>query len=129
MKIHHVGYLTKKLEKTEALFLSLGFTVEQETRYDEIRQINIEFLRNGDYVVELVQPASQESPMYPLLKNYKNTPYHFCYISGQIDEDIRLLEEQGYRVIQEKREAPCIDGRPVVFLLHPSMGILELVGK
>ena len=84
MKIHHVGYLAKSIDKTEKKFFELGYEVEQPTKYDEIRDIKIEFLRNGDYRVELIEPASKNSPLYPLLKNYKNSPYHICYVTDDL---------------------------------------------
>lgn len=127
MKIHHVGYLAKSIKKSEPKFLELGFTVERETKYDEIRKINIEFLVNGDYRVELIEPTDSESPMYPLLGRYKNTPYHFCYEVPDLDAAIAELSDKHYTVIQAPEIAPCIDGDRVVFLYNNSMGIIELV--
>ena len=127
MQIHHVGYLTKKLVKAEKAFLDLGYKVERPVKYDDIRKINIEFLVNGDYRVELIEPADKESPMYPLLKNYKNTPYHFCYITDDIEAEINALGTKGYMVIHEPDKAPCIDDKKVAFLINSSMGIIELV--
>jgi methylmalonyl-CoA/ethylmalonyl-CoA epimerase len=127
MKIHHVGYLAKNLEKSEGKFLELGYEIERPCKYDPIRKINIEFLKNGDYRVELIQPMSEESPMYPLLKRFKNTPYHFCYEVENVDIAAKELSEKGYTVIQEPEIAPCIDDRRVVFMNNISMGIIELV--
>lgn len=127
MKIHHVGYLAKNIEKTRKKFLELGYSVEHPVKYDEIRQINIEFLVNGDYRVELIQPMSEQSPMYPLLKRFKNTPYHFCYEVEDLGASVDELSNKGYTVIQEPAIAPCIEGKQVVFLNNISMGIIELV--
>ncbi len=127
MKIHHVGYLAKNIDKTRKKFLELGYEIERPVKYDEIRQINIEFLINGDYRVELIQPMSEESPMFPLLKKYKNSPYHFCYEVEDLDASVKELSDKGYTVIQEPEIAPCIDDRKVVFLNNISMGIIELV--
>ncbi len=127
MKIHHVGYLAKNIEKTRKKLLELGYTVEKPVKYDEIRQINIEFLVNGDYRVELIQPMSEESPMYPLLKRFKNAPYHFCYEVADLDASVEELSSKGYTVIQEPEIAPCIEEKRVVFLNNISMGIIELV--
>ncbi len=129
MKIHHVGYLAKNIEKTRKKFLELGYEVESPVKYDEIRKIDIEFLVNGDYRVELIEPKSEESPMYPLLKRFKNAPYHFCYEVEDLDAAVCELSDKGYTVIQEPEIAPCIEGRRVVFLNNISMGILELVEK
>ncbi|MBR4832515.1 MAG: VOC family protein [Butyrivibrio sp.] len=127
MKIHHVGYLAKSIAKSEKKFLELGYEVERPTQFDEIRNINIEFLVNGDYRVELIEPMGEDSPMYPLLKRFKNSPYHFCYEVEDIDAAVKELEEKYYTVIQEPNVAPCIDGKKVVFLNNISMGIIELV--
>ena len=127
MKIHHVGYLAKNIEKTEKKFFELGYEVESPTAYDEIRKINIEFLVNGDYRVELIQPMNEESPMYPLLKRFKNSPYHFYYEVEDLDASVAELSGKGYTVIQEPEIAPCIEGKKVCFLNNISMGIIELV--
>ena len=127
MKIHHVGYLAKSIDKTRKKFLELGYEIERPVKYDEIRQINIEFLINGDYRVELIQPMSEESPMFPLLKRFKNSPYHFCYEVEDLDASVKELADKGYTVIQEPEIAPCIDDKKVVFLNNISMGIIELV--
>jgi methylmalonyl-CoA/ethylmalonyl-CoA epimerase len=127
MHIHHIGFLTKNLEKTRKEFLKLGYVVEQPSKYDEIRCINIEFINKDGYRVELIEPASKESPMYPLLKNYKNTPYHFCYEVDDLETSMEEMKEQRYCVIQEPESAPCIHNSRVVFMVHPSMGIVELV--
>lgn len=127
MRLHHVGYLTKRLRETQEEFLALGFLVEQEEENDPLRKIHISFLRNGSCRVELVEPDGADSPLFPLLKKYKNTPYHFCYETENMGEMLRSLEGRGYRVIQEPLAAPCIRGGCVAFLIHPSVGMIELL--
>ncbi|MBO6241638.1 MAG: VOC family protein [Butyrivibrio sp.] len=127
MRVHHIGYLVKNISKTEKKFLELGYEIESPTKFDEIRNIDIEFLVNGDYRVELIEPKGEDSPMYPLLKRYKNTPYHLCYEVENIDDAISDLGDKHYTVIQEPNIASCIEGKKVAFLNNISMGIIELV--
>jgi methylmalonyl-CoA/ethylmalonyl-CoA epimerase len=127
MKIHHVGYLAKNLEKSRNKYVELGFVVERPAKYDEIRKVNIEFLINGDYRVELIEPVDKDSPMYPLLTRYKNTPYHFCYEVDNLDKAITELSDKHYTIMQEPEVAPCIDNDRVVFMYNNSIGIIELV--
>lgn len=126
MEIHHIGYLVKNIEKSEKKFQSLGFLVEYDKKYDEIRDVNISFLVNGNYRVELVEPQ-KTSELYSLLKNYKNEPYHICYIVDSLDDAIRKLQNDGYTVIQSPVEAPCINNQRVAFLYNSSLGIIELL--
>ena len=127
MKVHHVGYLTKRLDKTLAEFLRLGYHTEKEAAYDSVRDVNIAFVQNGAYRVELIEPAGEGSPLAPLLSRYKNTPYHICYETEDLEASEKELAEAGYTVFQPAAPAPCIDGRRVEFLLHRSMGIIELL--
>ena len=110
MKIHHIGYLTKNLTATQKEFQKLGFMVEQGAAFDSYRGIRIEFLRNDAYCVELIEPQGKESPLYPLLKKYKNTPYHFCYETEDLRKELLYMEQNGYRIIQEPLPAPCMGG-------------------
>ncbi len=129
MKVHHIGYLVKNIEKSRAKFLQLGYEVERPVKFDAIRDVNIEFLLNDGYRVELIQPLSENSPMYPLLKRYKNSPYHICYEVDDLNKSVEELSGNGYTVIQEPKVAPCIDDKKVVFLTNISMGIIELVER
>ena len=105
----------------------MGYAVERKKAYDALRRVYISFLVNGGYRVELVEPDGENSPLYPLLKRYKNTPYHICYTAKDVAQAGKILTENGYAVLQDIQEAPCIDNRNVIFLTNPDMGIVELV--
>jgi methylmalonyl-CoA/ethylmalonyl-CoA epimerase len=127
--VHHVGFLCKNLEKSRAKFLELGYSIEQEKAFDDIRKIYIEFLVNSGYRVELIQPSDKESPMYPLLSRYKNTPYHFCYEVENLEEATKELENKGYTIFQSPEKAPCIENGRVVFMINTAAGIVELLER
>ncbi len=129
MKIHHVGYLTKNLSDSEQAFMKLGYKTESPANYDPLRKIMISFLVNESYRIELIEPCGSESPMYSLLKKYKNTPYHICYETEALEPTISMLENQGYVLIQKPSEAPCIKNQRVAFLIGESMGIIELLER
>lgn len=127
MKIHHTAYLVKKMMPSLEAFEGLGFVVEKEPKFDHVRNVNIAFLVKDGQRVELVEPASEESPLYPLLKRYKNSPYHICFETEDMEEDLKDLEIKGFRMFIDRQTAPCLDGRDVIFLMHPDMGMIELL--
>lgn len=127
MEIHHVGYLVKNISKSISSFEKVGFSLCSEITHDEIRKVDICFMQNRNYKIELVSPYSDDSVVADLLSRYKNTPYHICYISENIDEDTKRLEEDGFAVIQPKEIAPAIENKNVVFLFNSKIGIIELV--
>lgn len=127
MKVHHIGYLVKKLEKAAASFEALGYVRVGETTHDEIRCVDILFLEKDGYLVELVSPYNRESVVANLMKTYKNAPYHLCYEAEDFAADIKWLEANGYIRMDEPTPAPAIDGRRVAFFMNPALGMLELL--
>ena len=127
MKVHHIGYFVKNIDKGLKTFCSLGYEIEQDVVRDEYRGIDIAFLVKDGYRIELVSPYTQESVVYELRKKMGNSPYHICYEVSNLDEAIKTLQEQRFVVTQEPHEAVAIEGKRVCFLIHGQMGIIELV--
>lgn len=127
LKIHHIGYLVKKMDPAILSFKNLGYEVTQDTVYDDIRKVNICFLQKDDYRIELVSPASKDSLVSGLLGKYKNSPYHICYETDHFDEDYQSLQSNGFISIDSPTPAPALQNRDVVFLTSPSMGMIELI--
>ena len=129
MEVHHIGYLVKRLADSRDAFAALGFDVVRPVEYDPIRDVNIEFIANGGYCVELIEPASAESPLMPLLKKFKNAPYHLCFIAEDLEKAKEEFENKGYMLFRDIEPAPCLDGRRVVFMVNPDIGIIEIADK
>ena len=127
MKIHHIGYFVKSIEKGTKTFLDMGYEIEQECVHDEYRGIDIVFLVKDGYRVELVSPYTKDSVVYELRKKMGNSPYHICYEVENLESEIERLSEQRFVVTQEPHEAVAIDGHRVCFLVHGQIGIIELV--
>lgn len=127
MRIHHVGYMVKKIEKAITAFEELGYSRESDIILDEYRKINICFLKKGDYTIELISPISKESVISDLIKKMGNSPYHICYETDSFDRDVDDLLKKKYVMCSEKHEAIAINRKNVCFLVHPYMGMIELV--
>ena len=129
MKIHHIGYLVKSIEKSKSLFLSLGYDLEQDTVYDEFRKVDICFLIKDGYRIELVSPKDSSSVVGELRKKVGNSPYHICYEVESLEDAVAALAEKRFVVWDEPHEAPAISGKKVVFLVNGQIGLIELVEK
>lgn len=127
LKVHHIGYLVKKINKAEKDFAALGFECIAPVVYDPLRDADISFWKKDGYCVELVSPKSEKSIVYDLLKKFKNMPYHICYSSTDMNSDIEELREKGYMVLNEPMEAVAIEGRKVCFLFSANSGMIELL--
>ena len=127
MRIHHIGYLVKNIDKAISSFQALGYKLTVPSTWDEDRMAHICFLKNEDYCVELICP-SKESPLYSLLKQYSNAPYHICYKSENLEAAIEELKSEKFMLFKEPASAPVIgDTARVAFLISARIGMIELV--
>lgn len=143
MRLHHIGYLVKKIEKSIRAFQTLGYETvslcgqpDQDFVHDQYRLCDIAFLAldpdhtgKAQNLVELIAPDSEQSPIWGLMSKYKNAPYHLCFESDSLETDLQNLRAAGWMIFQPAAPAPAIDGRSVVFLMNPNAGIIELVGE
>lgn len=127
LKVHHIGYLVKKIETAIRSFQNLGYEIVQETVYDEIRKVDICFLQKEGYCIELISPVSEVSVVSGLLKKFKNSPYHICYETAHFEEDYQRLTNEGFLSIDTPTPAPALQNRKVVFLTSRAMGMIELL--
>lgn len=127
LKVHHIGYLVKKIEAATQTFEALGYQLAQDIMYDDIRKVNICFLQKDGYCVELVSPTAEDSVVSGLIKKYKNCPYHICYETDNFDKDYQTLLSNGFISIDTPTPAPALQDREVVFLTNASMGMIELL--
>lgn len=129
MEIHHIGYLVKNIDKAKEIFESLGYLIEKDTMYDDIRDINICFMCNGEYRIELVSPQSKDSVVSDTIKKMGETPYHICYYVDDIKKAMESLRAHGFIPTSEIQPAPAINRKQVCFMYKRNMGLLELVER
>lgn len=131
MKIHHIAYAVKSIERSRPGFEALGYEVVQRTVEDKDRGIYICFMEHMESgtLIELIEPASEDNPVKNYLKKMKNvaTPYHICYETADLDEAIKIQMEAGFIVTAAPAPAPAINGRRVAFMAHPAVGLIEFV--
>lgn len=127
LKIHHIGYLVKKIDAAIGSFSRLGYQVTQNTVYDDIRKVNICFMEKDGCRIELVSPASEDSVVSGLMKKFKNSPYHICYETENFEQDYMTLVSDGFIAIDTPTPAPALQGHEVVFLSSPVIGMIELI--
>lgn len=127
MKIHHIGYLVKKLERALCTFQGMGYAIAQGKIRDEHRKIDIVFVEKDGYKVELVSPYDTESVVGELIKRFGNSPYHICYETDDIDAEIERLHDERYVLCGDIAPAPACGGARVAFLINPYLGMIELL--
>ena len=69
-KLDHIGYLTDSIEKSIITFELLGYE-KGDSLFDNIQNIKLQFLKNNNTTIELIEPQ-KDSKIYNLLNKYNN---------------------------------------------------------
>ena len=128
MKIDHIGYAVKRIDRALSSFEKLGYVFESVID-DKDRNVKLAFGEKDGYRIELVSPLDkkQASPVDQFLTNAVGTPYHICYECDCLDMEIEKLKLQGLKVVIEPRAAVAFGGRRVVFMMNIGFGLMEIV--
>ena len=127
MKIDHIGYAVKNIEKSINEFRKLGYVFDDVIE-DNKRNVYICFGCLDGYRVELISPLDKNkpSPVDNYVKGNGNTPYHICYKTNNFNETIEELKKQKFMTVIEPEEACAFGGKRVVFMFNSGIGLLEI---
>jgi len=93
---HHVGIAAESIEKTVALFVEAGYSIK-DTVFDPKQNVRISFLqKEGNSLLELVEPADNNSSVGNIVKKVGVSAYHFCYEVDSLDYSIAQLRHMKY---------------------------------
>ncbi len=88
------------------------------------QKAKVGFLKIGESNIELVQPASDDSPLVKFLETRGPGIHHICFEVEDIQKEVEELKKQGVRMIDETPRPGAHNTR--VAFIHPksSGGIL-----
>jgi methylmalonyl-CoA/ethylmalonyl-CoA epimerase len=127
MEFHHIGVATSNIIKSSNIYKQLGF-VSDEIIYDEVQNVNICFLRkSGHPAIELVEPVNEKSPVWNILDKIGTSPYHFCYNTTDIINEIQNLKKSKFIVVVNPVPAIAFRNKRICFCYHKDFGLIEIV--
>lgn len=127
LSFHHIGYAVKNIDATAQFYLNAGW-VKSETLLDSIQNTYIAFLhREGFPMIELVAPVDDQSPVSNILKKSGVGTYHVCYSVPDIVQAVNELRAQRYMPLFQPVEAVAMDNHRICYMMHPQVGLIELV--
>lgn len=128
MRIDHIGYAVRKMDRARTSMEQLGWTFEPSIE-DVDRNVLLAFGELDGQRVELVAPLdrSKPSPVDEIVTKSGATPYHICYQSDDLESDIALLKLKHFKVTRPPAPAVAFGGKRVVFMYALSVGLIEIV--
>lgn len=116
-KFHHVGLAVKEIP-TEF------HAAEKYT--DSIQKVTVAFGRINDLPVEVICPASTNSPIDDnLKKNMKLV--HLCFEVAKIESALAYAKAFGFVQITQPQPAVAFENRKIVWVYHKCYGLFELL--
>lgn len=99
MKLHHIGIVVPKIQESLGE-LTRFFTFETIGIPTLIgsQKVNVCFLKIGEIYLELIEPASDDSPVSNFVSKGGGF-HHLCFEVEDIHKEIRRLEKRGARLV------------------------------
>jgi methylmalonyl-CoA/ethylmalonyl-CoA epimerase len=127
MNFHHIGIATKSIDKTSKYYLEAGYNMSKQI-FDPVQKVNIVFLSKKSMpMIELLEPACEDSPVSKILMKSGVGPYHICYQVKNIDFAIDELKKKKYISLFNPVEAIALSMKKICFLFNKNIGLIELV--
>lgn len=123
---HHIGLACRRLADEIDGLAAMGYLPETEPITDPIQMVKVQFFVGSGPRVELVEPQSDKSPAMGWLKRGAKL-YHLAYKVREFEASMRFLESRDFAAVSEPAPAVAFGMRRIVFMMSPSMVLVELV--
>ena len=129
-RLHHIAYAVADIRAYVATFMKplFGEVELGEIFSDPIQKVRVAFVRVPcSPLIELVEPASDESPVKKLVGSARGGLYHVCYEVVDMDAAIHRFRKLRCLPLSKPVPAVAFSGRRIVFLMTPQLDLIELV--
>lgn len=126
--VHHIAIAVESIAKARAVYEGVFGLSASDPEFVADQKVNVLVTYAGEQRIELVEPASPDSPVSKFLATRGAGLHHVAYRVDDVEAAIRKLKAAGLRLIDE-RARPGAHGTRIAFV-HPSAtgGVLtELV--
>ena len=78
-------------------------------------------------MIELVEPAGEDSPVFRFLSERGGGLHHLCYTVGNLDDEIARMKRAGSMAVRRPKPAVAFGGRKIAWMLTPERLLVELL--
>ena len=125
MKFHHIGYLVNNFNSAINDFKKFNYRKKNTIISDKNLKVQIQFLINGNNIIELVKPYKRNFGLMNILKK-KNYAYHFAYKVKNLDKSLIKLKKN-FKIIVNPVPAKAFNNKKIAFLKMKNDFIIELI--
>jgi methylmalonyl-CoA/ethylmalonyl-CoA epimerase len=132
LRFHHVGIVVSNIAAAiEGFSRSLPASWDGCVYEDPLQKVKVAFLaaRPGDTPIELVQPATDDSPVTRFLRERGGGLHHVCYEVASLEEQIAEMKSRGSLIARRPKPAVAFQGRRIAWMLTPERLLVELLER
>jgi len=130
IRFHHVGFIVESIQRSiDGFIRTLSAEWDERVFLDPIQKVRVTFLRTGaspSAVVELVEPASDDSPVHRFL-NKGGGLHHLCYEVADLDRHLEFMRSQLAVIIRKPQPAVAFGGRRIAWVSTKERLLVELL--
>jgi methylmalonyl-CoA epimerase len=115
--VHHIAIVVESIADARKVYEGVLGTSAGEPEYVADQKVNVLVTYAGTQRIELVEPASEDSPVSRFLAKRGGGLHHVAYQVDDIDAALAALKSAGVRLIDEKPR-PGAHGTRIAFV-HP----------
>src|ERR1700686_4707126 len=129
---HHIGFVVASIKPAVQGFLdALQAEWDEPIFHDPNQAVRVTFLRGkhaANPLLELVEPAGENSPVIPFLKRGGGL-HHLCYQIDNLEDQLALSRAQRGLVVRPPLPAVAFGGRRIAWVYTKNKLLLEYLER
>jgi methylmalonyl-CoA/ethylmalonyl-CoA epimerase len=130
--LHHLGFVVKSISTVADEFAaSMSARWGGEIIHDPIQRVRVAFfypVDSANPVYELVEPASEDSPVADFLKK-RGGLHHVCYEVNDLDAALEATRSTGWAMASSPAPAVAFEGRRIAWIFSKTRLLMELLER
>lgn len=131
--LHHLGFVVSSISAVaEDFAISMSAHFDGEIIFDPIQRVRVAFFHPADArnpVFELVEPASDDSPVSNFLKKKGGGLHHVCYEIDDLESGLREARGTGLVIVSDPAPAVAFAGRRIAWVSSKRRLLVELLER
>jgi|SRR5208282_4097807 len=131
-RLHHVGFVINSIKDSVHDFTELlSCTWDGALIFDPLQKVRVAFLKvggAGEPLIELVEPAGEDSPVKAFLKRGAGL-HHLCYEVGDLEAELRKSRGQSGLLVRPPLPAIAFGGRRIAWVYTRARLLLEFLER
>ena len=122
--------MVPNIEATVPDFIcTLGATWDRQIFFDPNQKVRVTFICTlpNDAQVELVEPASDDSPVRKFLSERGQGLHHLCYEANDLELALTDLKAKGALIAKKPKPAVAFGGRRIAWVLTREKLLVEVL--